>query len=134
VGSAAPLDDWQRHPYCYLTTIGRVTERPHTIEIWFVVESGHIWLLTEPDGAADWVRNLRREPRVTVRVGELAVPALAEIADLPSDAAVRCTMAQRYRHADGDLDAWTQAALVVRVTLQGPEASRQDVGHLVGGA
>src|SRR5690606_17915662 len=31
-----PLDDGlAAEPYCYLTTTGRVTGRPHTIEIWF---------------------------------------------------------------------------------------------------
>ena len=112
----ALLDDWECHPYCYLTTVGRVTGRPHTIEIWFVVEDGHLWLLTEPEGRADWVRNLQRQPQVTVKVGEIAVPARAEVADLPVDAPVRRALAVRYQHADDDLDDWAGAALVVRVT------------------
>jgi len=110
------LDDWEGHLYCYLTTVGRVTGRPHTIEIWFVAADGHLWLLTEPDGRADWVRNLQRQPQVTVKVGENTVPALAGVVDVPPDAPVRRALAVRYGHADDDLAAWAGAALVVRVT------------------
>ena len=50
------LDEWAEHEYCYLTTIGRRTGGPHTIEIWFVVFNELIWLFTESDGRTDWVR------------------------------------------------------------------------------
>lgn len=113
----SPLfDDWDRHQYCYLTTVGRVSGRAHTIEIWFVVDEGSAWLLTEPDGGTDWVKNLRREPRVRLRVADAEVEATAEVVDLAPDAPVRRTLADRYRHTDDDLDAWAAGALAVRVT------------------
>ncbi len=31
--------------YCYLTTTGRVTGRPHTIEIWFALDGGTLYML-----------------------------------------------------------------------------------------
>ena len=110
------FDDWQQHQYCYLTTVGRVSGRPHTIEIWFVVNDGHIWLFTESDGHADWVRNLRREPKVTIRIGETEVSANAEVVDAEPNALVRRELAERYRATDDDLDEWVSNALVVRVT------------------
>jgi len=114
--SPSPFAGWEQHPYCYLTTVGRVSGRPHTIEIWFVVEAGSAWLLTEPDGGTDWVRNLRRAPQVRLRVGAVEVDATATVVDLPAQAAVRRALAERYRSTDDDLDAWAAGALAVRVT------------------
>lgn len=108
--------DWESHQYCYLTTIGRVTGKPHTIEIWFVELEGSAWLLTEPDGATDWVRNLRRQPRVTLRVGDKECSARAHVVELPSDSSVRRAVFERYRSIDSELDEWASSALVVRVT------------------
>jgi hypothetical protein len=34
------MDDPGAEPFCYLTTVGRVSGRPHTIEIWFALD-GH---------------------------------------------------------------------------------------------
>jgi deazaflavin-dependent oxidoreductase (nitroreductase family) len=116
MSSPSPFAAWEQDPYCYLTTVGRVSGRPHTIEIWFVVEAGSAWLLTEPDGGTDWVRNLRREPQVRLRVGAVEVDALAAVVDLPAHADVRRALADRYRHTDDDLDAWAAGALAVRVT------------------
>ena len=96
----------------------RVTGRPHTIEIWFVVEDGSAWLFTEPDGDTDWVRNLRREPRVRLRVGVNEVNARAEVVEVSRNAAVRRAVAERYQNADDGLDDWAREALVVRVTPQ----------------
>ena len=114
--SVPVLHDWGHHQYCYLTTSGRVTGKPHTIEIWFVVHEGSAWLFTEPDGATDWVRNLRRQPRVTLRVGDQHCSARAEVVELSPDALVRRAVAERYRSTDSGLDEWARDALVVRVT------------------
>lgn len=111
--------EWKSHLYCYLTTVGRVTGKPHTIEIWFVVHDGSAWLFTEPDGGTDWVRNLRREPRVKLRVGDNQCGARAEVVELSPDAPVRSDVADRYRSSDDGLHEWARGALVVRVT---PEA------------
>jgi deazaflavin-dependent oxidoreductase (nitroreductase family) len=116
--AASVFQDWAAHQYCYLTTTGRVTGRPHTIEIWFVVEDGSAWLFTEPDGDTDWVRNLRREPRVKLRVGANEVNARAEVVEVSRNAAVRSAVAERYQNADDGLDDWAREALVVRVTLE----------------
>ena len=69
------LDGWEQHEYCYLTTVGRVTGAPHTIENWFVAHHGGAWLFTESEGRTDWVCNVRREPGVLLEVGEVEVSA-----------------------------------------------------------
>ena len=52
----------------YLTTVGRSTGLPREIEIWFVVWCGRLYLFAETREAAGWVRNIRRNPEVTVRI------------------------------------------------------------------
>ena len=55
--------------YCYLTTTGRVSGRPHTIEIWFGVNGSTLYLLSGSQ-KSDWVKNLLKEPAVTVRIAK----------------------------------------------------------------
>jgi deazaflavin-dependent oxidoreductase (nitroreductase family) len=59
----------QAEQFLYLTTTGRVTGRPHEIEIWFVEHDGRYYLVSEMRERADWVRNILRRPAVTFRVG-----------------------------------------------------------------
>lgn len=43
---------------------------PREIEIWFVVCHERFYLFAEPGEAAGWVKNIRPNPKVTVRIGE----------------------------------------------------------------
>jgi deazaflavin-dependent oxidoreductase (nitroreductase family) len=69
----------------YLTTVGRRTGLPREIEIWFVVWCERIYLFAETREAAGWVRNIRRDPNVTVRVGEWHGDATARVLDRHTD-------------------------------------------------
>lgn len=63
-----------------IVTRGRKTGRPHQTTVWCAYEDGVIWLRTDHD--SDWYRNLRRDPRCRIRVGETEVAALSQpIAD-----------------------------------------------------
>jgi len=55
--------------FLYLTTTGWKSGKPHEIEIWFTELDGRYYLISETGKQAHWVQNLRREPRVTFRVG-----------------------------------------------------------------
>src|SRR5437667_10232511 len=69
----------------YLTTIGRRTGLPRDIEIWFVVYCDRFYLLAETGEAAGWVKNIRRNPEVTVRIGERQIDAMARVLDRQAD-------------------------------------------------
>src|SRR4029453_4300561 len=66
---AGAMDDQGGQPYCYLTTTGRVSGRPHTIEIWFALQDRTLYVLSGGGDRSDWVRNLLRHPEVSVRLG-----------------------------------------------------------------
>jgi deazaflavin-dependent oxidoreductase (nitroreductase family) len=69
----------------YLTTVGRRTGLPREIEIWFVVWRERLYLFAEAGEAAGWVKNIRRNPKVTVRIGERQIAATARVLDRHTD-------------------------------------------------
>jgi deazaflavin-dependent oxidoreductase (nitroreductase family) len=69
----------------YLTTVGRKTGLPREIEIWFVVWCERLYLFAETREAAGWVKNIRRNPAVTVRIGEWHSEATARALDRHTD-------------------------------------------------
>lgn len=66
--------------FLYLTTTGRQTGLPRQIEIWFVASGGRFYVFAEHGLQAQWVKNLMREPRVRVRIGDRSAPELAATA------------------------------------------------------
>ena len=80
----APRDprQWEQEPFCYLTTTGRVTGRPHEIEIWFALavdDPSHLAMMAGGGMHSDWVRNLAKLPEATIRIGDTSYPATARI-------------------------------------------------------
>jgi deazaflavin-dependent oxidoreductase (nitroreductase family) len=71
--------------FLYLTTIGRITGVPREIEIWFVEWDGKLYVLAEHFHQAQWVKNIERNPRVRVRLGEQRFDATARILGQESD-------------------------------------------------
>jgi deazaflavin-dependent oxidoreductase (nitroreductase family) len=107
-------------PFCYLTTTGRVSGRPHTIEIWFALHGATVYLLSG-GRSSDWLRNLVADPRVTVRIGELDLPALARVVtDVEEEALARRLLPDKYATGySGDLTEWGRTAVPVALDLEG---------------
>jgi deazaflavin-dependent oxidoreductase (nitroreductase family) len=109
-------DYWRDHPFTYLTTTGRRSGKAHRIEIWFVLDDGSAWLLTERSPETDWVANLRADPKVILEIGDSRTVALAEVVEIEREHDVRRALAERYALGDRELREWAQGALAVRVT------------------
>ncbi|MDQ3699789.1 MAG: nitroreductase family deazaflavin-dependent oxidoreductase [Chloroflexota bacterium] len=121
------LEALAREDFCYLTTIGRRTGRPHTVEMWFAPQGEAIYLLSGSRHGSDWVRNLRREPAVQVRIGREAsqtyrgeARVVDEAAEGALDAVARRLLATKYqRWRPGQpLSEWALTALPVEIQLQ----------------
>jgi len=111
-------------PFCYLTTRGRLTGRPHTIEIWFGLLDGVLYLLSGGGDRSDWVRNLRAAGEVRVRLGELTLPGTARlVSDPDEDTTARRLLAAKYQGwSEGQaLSTWARTALPVAVELRPDE-------------
>ncbi len=106
--------------FCYLTTTGRVSGRPHEIEIWFALEdSGRtLYLLSGGRDRSDWVKNLRSNPEVAVRIdGERFGGRARIIEDEEEDELARHLLVEKYERNHGSLANWRRTALPVAVEL-----------------
>jgi len=116
----APFERLANKDFCYLTTIGRKTGRPHTVEIWFARENGSLYLLSGGGDSADWVRNLRKSPAVRVSIGSRTVAAKARAITAPEeDALARRLLDEKYMgwKTGKPLSAWARNALPVKIAL-----------------
>ncbi|MBX3286791.1 MAG: nitroreductase family deazaflavin-dependent oxidoreductase [Actinobacteria bacterium] len=116
------MDDVADDDYCYLTTTGRVSGRPHEIEIWFALEGSHLFLLGGGRDSSDWVRNLLADPQVTVRLRDRIHSGRARTLDEPSaepelDRHARTLLFEKYEPRSPGLASWRESALPVVVEL-----------------
>lgn len=106
-------------PFCYLTTRGRVSGRPHRIEIWFALDGDTLYLLSGGRERSDWVKNLRKTPEVRVELGREVFAGRARLVDDPDeDERARTLVHDKYAASyGGDLSRWRRTALPVAVNL-----------------
>jgi deazaflavin-dependent oxidoreductase (nitroreductase family) len=111
--------------YCYLTTTGRNSGRPHEVEIWYAPsdDGRRLYLLAGGRDTSDWVRNLRADPACTVRIGSRGAPALRASGRVLDDAddeagAARTLVFEKFQpRAGDDLSGWRTEALPVAIDL-----------------
>jgi deazaflavin-dependent oxidoreductase (nitroreductase family) len=98
-------NDLSKLQYLYLTTTGRVTGLPREIEIWFVEHQGKLYILAEHFHKTQWVKNIERNPRVRVRLGQSEFAATARVLDKSRDAdaweVARRLEVEKYGWGDG---------------------------------
>lgn len=115
-GDVAALD------VCFLTTTGRITGRPHRIEIWFAMADETVFLMAGDRERSDWVRNLLAFPDVELELGGRRRATRARVVDdgSPEDQTARRIMVEKYAGGDGgDLTTWGRTALVVAIDWPG---------------
>ena len=99
------ISDIVNNKVLYLTTVGRKTDLPREIEIWFVLHCDRFYLFAETGEAAAWVKNIRSAPEVGVRIGGSSVGAKARILDREIDrelwAQVAAIADRKYGWSDG---------------------------------
>jgi deazaflavin-dependent oxidoreductase (nitroreductase family) len=105
--------------YCYVTTTGRVTGKAHRIEIWFAAEGRTIYILAGGSHNSDWVKNIKKQPEVPVRIGAVEVfrGHARIVSDTAEDALARRSVYAKYSPAIDDLEDWARIALLVAIYL-----------------
>ncbi len=123
----ANLEGLGTKEYCYLTTVGRVSGHPHEIEIWFGLRNHTLYLLSGGGDKSDWVKNLLKNPSVTVRIAEQTFAGIARLVqDKEEDLAARLLVAKKYHELDDEQtpDEWARTALPVAIDLGPIETGR----------
>lgn len=111
---------------CYLVTTGRVSGKPHEIEIWFAADPeapGMLYLLSGGRDRSDWVRNIRRDPAVALRIGDVRYRGTARILapDDEDDRRAREIVAAKYQgwRPGQPFSQWARESLAVAIRLEG---------------
>lgn len=52
----------------HVTTIGRKTRNPHTVELWFAVRNGKVYLSHE-GSETDWMKNIKNNDQISFEIG-----------------------------------------------------------------
>lgn len=114
--------DLARRAVCDLEAIGRQTGLPRRIEIWFAADPlrDRIYLLSGGRDRAHWVRNLRQDPRVRVRIADRWFAGRAtEIEGGLDDGLARRLLAGKYQGwaEGGTLSDWARDSLPIAIEL-----------------
>ena len=110
--------------FCYLTTKGRVSGRPHEIEIWFGVHGNALYLLSGGGEGSDWVKNLLKDPAVIVRIANHTLMGTARrVSKEEEDTRARYMLAEKYQEwKEGKtLSDWARTALPVAIDIHNEE-------------
>lgn len=117
--SEVPTELVDEH-YCSLTTTGRVTDRRHTAELWFVSAEGGVFLFSGSGGLTTWCLNLQNDERGVLRIGDrswLVRAAFLREDDERRAAALRA-FHEKYDPPGKDrTDPWMRNAVVAHVVL-----------------
>lgn len=109
-------------PVCQLETIGRHSGRRRIIEIWFATDGERVYLLAGGRDRAHWVRNLRAQPRVRLRIGGRTIDGDARVIEgEPREAEARRLLAAKYQGwtAGAPLSGWAAGSLPVEIVPDG---------------
>src|SRR5512135_3401899 len=83
--------------FCYLTTTGRISGRPHTIEIWFALHEQTLYLLSGGRDKSDWVKNALHTPTVQMKINGTIFSGTARlIIDAEEDTLARKIVFEKY--------------------------------------
>ena len=111
--------DADREQVCYLETVGRVTGRPHEIEIWFAADGDTLYMLSGGRDRADWVKNLRQNRSVRVRIRDARYAGTAWVIEGEDDQLPRRLLAAKYQgwREGAPLSQWARESLPVAIEI-----------------
>lgn len=78
--------------FIHLTTMGRKTGRPHTVELWFAASDGKVFLSHEGK-ETDWMKNIKQNGEVSFEIGEENFSGKAHYINESTDESWQCKVA-----------------------------------------
>jgi len=110
------LEKLKNSKVLYLTTTGRNSGEPRSIEIWFVYAQGNIYLISGMGMSSNWVKNLLKDPQVKVQIKDSSLSGKANV--VPPKSEARDQVARLYQRKY----RWQiePEATIVEITPEGP--------------
>jgi deazaflavin-dependent oxidoreductase (nitroreductase family) len=113
------MEDLDREEFCYVTSVGRRTRKPHTIEIWFAARRNILYILAGAGQNADWVQNIEADPSAVVKIGDHAYRGMGRIVSEKDEATLaRTLIPTKYAHREDGLEEWALTALPIAIELK----------------
>lgn len=78
------LQALNRESLVELTVKGRKTGKPQTVKIWFAVGNGKVYVTSGRGLGAQWIKNLQKNPDVTMRIDTTSLKGTALWREGPS--------------------------------------------------
>src|SRR5436305_13323083 len=106
--------------FCYLTTIGRISGRSHTIEIWFAIHEQTLYMLSGGRDKSDWVKNALQNPAVQVRINRSIFTGTARLVNsAEEDSLARKIVFEKYApRSSDDLVDWSRTSLPIAIDIE----------------
>lgn len=74
-----PLEKLKDSKVMHLTTTGRTSGEPRTVEIWFSYQKGRVYIISGVGASANWVKNIRKDPRAKIQIKESSFAGTARV-------------------------------------------------------
>ena len=104
--------------FIYLTTTGRKTGKPHTVELWFAVAEKKVYLSHE--GAyTDWMKNILKDNHVKFKIGKTPFKGTARIAKSGEafELGKHALYLKYYGNADEDtINDWFSESTIIEIS------------------
>ena len=113
------LQNLAEEDFCYLTTTGRNSGRPHTIEIWFALHEQTLYMLSGGRDKSDWVKIALHTPSVQIKINNTIFSGQARhVNNTEEDTLARKIVFEKYvpRSSD-DLVDWSRTSLPIAVDI-----------------
>ena len=107
--------------YIYLTTRGRKSGNPHTVELWFAIAGKEIYLSHE--GAyTDWMKNILKDNRVEFKIGKIQFKGTARVDESGKafELGKHALYLKYYGKATEDtIDNWFSESTIIEISMSG---------------
>jgi deazaflavin-dependent oxidoreductase (nitroreductase family) len=112
------LEKVKGEQFIYLTTTGRKTGKPHTVELWFAIANNSVFLSHE-GAMTDWMKNIKRKDDVNIKIGNVKLAGKASITPDNSasrEAGKKALYEKYYSPASKEvLDDWFELSKVIEI-------------------
>jgi len=93
--SSQDLNKSGQQKLIHLTTRGRKTGKLHTVELWFSLNGGKVYLSHEGE-ETDWMKNIRADEKVVFEIGGTRFNGKARHLDDPTEETAKVGLYEKY--------------------------------------